>query len=116
MDKEAVEFVLAALPQGRTVFYDFQDRFAILLLVEALEKAPLSIAAIKQSHLAPLLNKPVVKTLLSQLGRSTLKAEDLSTTWPSRVDGYRLTLSTWPSLSSVPGTRPHVWAIASFYS
>ena len=107
MDKEAVEFVLAALPNGRTVFYDFPDRYAVLLLSQQLESGSASVAELKRSNLAPLLNKPVIKNVLSKIGRTTVSEEDFAATWPSRVDGYRLTLDSWPTLSKKPNRAWH---------
>ena len=107
MEKEAIEFVLAALPKGRTVFYDFGDRYAVLLLSHALANGEQSISAIKSSQFAPLLQKPTIKDITAKLGRSWLAASDLEACWPHEVDAYRLTLSAWPGLDEKPRREWH---------
>ena len=107
MDREAIEFVIDALPRGRTIFYDFEDRFAVLILAHRLREGPLTIAELKDSHRAPLLDKPVVKERIALLGGGVITAADLLDCWPFSVDAYRLTLATWPDLTVKPNRSEH---------
>ncbi|MEM9622661.1 MAG: hypothetical protein AAF993_13495 [Pseudomonadota bacterium] len=107
MDKQDIEFVRAALPSGRTVFYDFPDRYAVLLLTRYLQQGEAAVSELKKSHLAPLLNRPLVKQVLADTGRATLVASDFRDAWPDRVDGYRLTLDIWPGSSDKPQRAWH---------
>ncbi len=92
------------LPQGRTIYYGFRDRYAPLLLEYAIGEAGCSIADLKTSALAPLLQKSCVKSVLANLGSAWLRPTDLINAWPEEPYGYRLTLGTWPGLDSKPHT------------
>ncbi len=107
MDKNALKFVLEVLPDSRTVFHDFADRYAVVLLRHNLGSEPVPIADLKKSHLAPLLSKPIVRQTLADIGRPWLLADDFRNVWPVETDAYRLTLSTWPSLSRKPKRTWH---------
>ena len=107
MDKDAVQLVLDALPKGRTVYYHFPDRYALLLLEHFVGEGGKSIAEIKQSPFASLLNKPSIKSVLSSLGGKHLNTWDLMKAWPQLQEGYRLTLGTWPELDEKPQLNWH---------
>ena len=107
MEKEDLEFVLVALPKGRTIFYDFEDRYAVLLLSHALKSKSASISSLKASNFQPLLNKQSVKRITAKTGRSKLTASDFDDAWPVEVDAYRLTLSAWPELDEKPRREWH---------
>lgn len=94
MKKQDAEEIIACLPQGRTLFYYFKDRYAPLLLSKAVVNN-ITVAEIKKSRFSPLLNKPVVKDLLSRLGGSVLSPNDLLSTWDSGGKYFLLTLGTW---------------------
>ena len=102
MEREDIDFVLAALPKGRTIFYDYEDRYAVLLLMHALQSNSVPISALKASNLQPLLNKPSVKRVTAKTGRPDLRSTDFEDSWPVEVDAYRLTLSAWPSIDEKP--------------
>lgn len=102
MKKQDAEEIIACLPQDRTLFYYFKDRYAPLLLSKVLSKVlskavanNTTVAEIKKSRFSPLLNKPVVKDLLSRLGGSVLSPNDLLFTWDSGGKHFLLTLGTW---------------------
>lgn len=107
MNLDTLDSIIGALPKGRTVFYDFEDRYAVLLLFQHLRAGRLSVAEIKRSHLAPLLEKPAVKNVISRLGRADIESEDLLNCWPTRVDAYRLTLGVWPTRDEKPKRSWH---------
>jgi hypothetical protein len=99
MDKDAIQFVKNALPRGRTLYYDFPDRYALLLLEQAIGDG-MEISELKRSTFAKLLGRPRVKTLLAQLGGARVSRDDLLNSWPQQVEAYRLTLGTWPNLDA----------------
>ncbi|MDB2499446.1 MAG: hypothetical protein P8L44_15320 [Opitutales bacterium] len=107
MDKETIQLVRDALPEGRTVYYHFPDRYALLLLEQFVGESGKPISEIKNSPFASLLNKPCVKDVLAELGGKHLKAWDLRKAWPQIQDGYRLTLGTWPALDEKPQLNWH---------
>jgi hypothetical protein len=86
MDAEAIQFVKSVLPEGRTVFYDFPDRYALLLLECALGRDGGDIGALKRSPLARLLSKPCVKEIIAELGGARLTTDDLLKGWPNRPE------------------------------
>ncbi|MCG8412976.1 MAG: hypothetical protein MI746_02055 [Pseudomonadales bacterium] len=105
MDKEAFRFIHSILPQGRTVYYDFPDRYALILLEQYLGKGSTEISEIKKSRFAPLLEKPCVKSVISKVKNRSLQAEDFLLGWPKQPIGYRLTIGSWPDLSEKPSRR-----------
>lgn len=107
MDRKAIEFILSVLPEGRRIFYDFPDRYALLLLRYAIGESGCGVRELKASRFAPLLRKPCVKNLMAKLGRSRIYSDDLLEAWPDNQEAYRLTMGTWPELGEKPGRR---WA------
>lgn len=105
MNREALQFIRAVLPKGRTIYYDFPDRYALLLLEQEIGDKEYSVSELKKTHLAPLLQKPRVKKLLSEVGSSRITARDLVNAWPAEQQGYRLTIGTWPGLKEKPSKR-----------
>jgi hypothetical protein len=103
MNTETINFIRSVLPRGRTLFYSFPDRYALLLLEHAMNREEYSISRLKSSRFAPLLEKKIVKEILSRQGSGKLKPETLKEWWPSRPEVYRLTLGTWPELDEKPG-------------
>lgn len=102
MDSDTVILIKSALPQGRTVYYSFPDRHAFLLLENVIGENGVSIADLKKSKLAPLLNKKPVKDILATLGSGKIYKEDLKKWWPDKPEAFRLTLGTWPNLDDKP--------------
>lgn len=105
MKRESLQFIQAVLPKGRTVFYDFVDRYALLLLEQELRAGRRAIADLKRGALAPLLQKPCIRNIMSSVGRNWLESGDLILGWPTSYDGYRLTLGSWPDLHEKPSRR-----------
>ncbi|MBN1515653.1 hypothetical protein JXA32_03685 [Candidatus Sumerlaeota bacterium] len=102
MQKETVQFIQSALPKGRTVFYSFPDRYALLLLQYIVGDSGKSVSALKRSGFAPLLNKNYTKQVLSTLSSDKLKSDDLQRFWPDSHEAFRLTLGSWPELDEKP--------------
>lgn len=94
MKKQHAKEIIHCLPQDRTLFYYFKDRYAPLLLSKAF-KNNTAVAEIKKSRFSSLLNKPVMKEVLAKLGTSVLSNEDLRYSWDSSGKQFLLTLDTW---------------------
>jgi hypothetical protein len=107
MDKESIQFVLDALPKGRTVFHSFPDHYAVQCLSRLVGDAGMTVAELKRSCFAPMLNRPAIKAVCSQAGDGRLTADSFAEAWPARPDAYRLTLSTWPGLDEKPDPNWH---------
>lgn len=52
MEIDTVRLVREVLPRGKTLYFDFADRYAVILLQQWIGGERASIADIKKSHLA----------------------------------------------------------------
>ena len=95
MTPQLAKEIIATLPQGRTLFRYFRDRYALSLLQLAFPEGE-SIARIKRSRFSGLLQKNTTKRLLAHLGSNDLHPDDLEYHWPREITTYRLTLDHWP--------------------
>ena len=105
MDGESIEFVLSSLPNGRTVFYDFPDRYAFMLLESMTKDNGTPVSELKKSRFGSLLQKPIVKEFFAKYGKSKITPSDFQVAWPAQPQAFRLTLGTWPSLERKPMKR-----------
>jgi hypothetical protein len=94
MDKETVNEIIACLPKGRTFFYYFKDRYALMLLSHLVGNGK-KIAEIRQTPYARLLDKPVIKKVLATAGDGRLSHDLLNLVWDDVAYPFLLTLSTW---------------------
>lgn len=94
MKISTVEEIIACLPQGRTIFPYYRDRYAALLLGWVLHQRT-AIADIKRSRYAPLLKKPAISKVLEHCGDGTLSERELDMAWAEPNDQYLLTLTSW---------------------
>ncbi len=82
MDLHVAQEILACLQGERTVFPYYRDRYSIGLLRHLSQRSPsgpgFSVAALKQTPYAPLLQKPRVRTLLAGRGHGPLDAPYLA--------------------------------------
>ncbi len=99
MDNQLANDIIAMLPGDRTLFRYHQDRYAFMLL-EYATKGDVSIADIKRSRFAKLLERPAVKTLMAQRGSGKLTAYDMALCWPIETQSYVLSLGLWGSRKS----------------
>ncbi|GAA5785043.1 hypothetical protein [Chitiniphilus shinanonensis] len=76
MDKQLADEIVGMLPQGRTCFNYYPERYAWLLLRHVVGEGA-SVAALKQSPFAALLQKPRVKAWLAQLGGKRIGVADV---------------------------------------
>ncbi len=94
MELQLANNIIAMLPNERTVFRYHQDRYAFMLLEYAM-KGEISIAQIKASPYAKLLDRPAVKSVLSGCGGGKLSLNDFALAWPIETKSYILTLGLW---------------------
>lgn len=93
---EAME-IIDCLPRGRTRFYYFKDRYALLLLSLAARHAALTKSELRRSRFAQLLDKPLVKSALGGCGKDRLSSTVFEAHWPDSYECYLLTLDVWGS-------------------
>ena len=94
MKRKDAEEIIACLPRGRTLFYYFKDRYALMLLADYVQEGK-PVREVKASRFGRLLARPVVKGLVARLGDGVLTREALESVWPGRPECYLLTLDTW---------------------
>jgi hypothetical protein len=94
MKKQDAEEIIHCLTQDRTLFYYFKDRYAPLLLSKVFP-GNTTVADIKKSRFSPLLNKPVVKQVLANMGGAVLCCDDLLYSWDPSGKQFLLTLGIW---------------------
>jgi len=93
--------IIDCLAGERTKFYYFRDRYALMLLKDyILEKVgdkSISVAELKRSPFANLLNKAPVKKALSEAGSGNISAADIEMIWDENPLAFTLTLDQWGS-------------------
>jgi hypothetical protein len=92
VDKNLIEDVIYCLPEGRTKYYYFKDRYALMLLSYLVGDGK-SVAELKKSHYKNLLQKQQVKKLLSMKGH--LDQQSLLNYWPDEIQPFVLTVDRW---------------------
>lgn len=94
MDIQEINELRALLPQGRTLFAYYKDKYSLQLLRYAVPR-PTPVAALRQQPAGQLLQKPLLKPVLAACG-GTLKREQID--WadvPAAPQHYALTLGNW---------------------
>ncbi|GHD60584.1 hypothetical protein [Jeongeupia chitinilytica] len=95
MNARLVDEIVACLPQGRTCFNYYPERYAWLLLRHAVGEGA-TVGALKRSPFAGLLQKPRVKQWLARLGSDRIRPGDLIVTdGDAEQLAFTLTLSQW---------------------
>lgn len=101
MELQEVKEIIGCLAGERTKFYYFRDRYALMLLkdyvTEKVGKNPITVAELKRSPYANLLNKSPVKQALAQSGNGLIFAEDLEMIWDENPLAFVVTLGHWGS-------------------
>jgi len=98
MDKLLLDEVIDCLPKGRTKYYYYKDRYALMLLSYQIGKGK-TVAELKKSNLKNLLQKAQVKKLLAGLSNGFVEYVNLQDGW--LVDGlneiqpFVLTVGRW---------------------
>lgn len=94
MKIEEIRDIIDCLPRGRTKFYYFKDRYALMLLVYAVGDG-MRIHDIKRSRFGRLIRKPMVEKIIRDSGCGRLTPRELGDFWPDRYHCYLLTLGIW---------------------
>jgi hypothetical protein len=98
MDRQTADEVVACLVGERTLYHYYRDRYSIGLLRHLSRQRPLSVAAVKQSPYAPLLQKPRVKNILADIGGKRLDDSQMARhDYDADQNTFVLTLDTWGS-------------------
>lgn len=98
MDRQTADEVVACLVGERTLYHYYRDRYSIGLLRHLSRQRPLSVAALKQSPYAPLLQKPRVKNALADMGSKQIDDFQLARhDYDADQNAFVLTLDTWGS-------------------
>jgi hypothetical protein len=94
MQLSELQEIVELLPEGRTRFYYFKDRYALLLLELAIT-GEVSKKDLKQGSFGRLLEKEVVKDSIRNARGSRLCAGTFASYWPLGYECYFLTLAIW---------------------
>lgn len=94
MKKILLDEVLACFANERQVITYFKDQYAVDALKRFVGTGK-TVAEVKQSGFAGLLNKPWIKTQLANAGNAQLSAELLDYWWRDDVFYFDLTLDQW---------------------
>lgn len=94
MKQELAKEIIASLPNNRTLFRYFKDRYAVWLLSEYCGHG-MEIKDLRHTAFAGLLEKPLVKSLLARQGHGRVCANDFDYVWQEPARTFMLTLDTW---------------------
>jgi hypothetical protein len=94
MKLHEINEIKACLPNSRTLFYYFKDRYALELLADAVQ-TPTPMRTLKQSPFAGLLRKPVVQEAVSSCANGLISPAPLQAQWPSDPHAFVLSLGQW---------------------
>lgn len=86
--------VISCLPQGKTPFVYFKDRYAAFILAQVIDKQ-CPVSWIKQSKFSGLIDKPMIKKVIAQSGNGMLLAEQLEMLWSDNAETFLLSLDIW---------------------
>jgi len=96
METNLLNEVLACLDDGRRLIHYYKDKYALFLLDAALsEERKVNLSKIKTSHLSKLLQKPLVKQLISRCGSGKITKQYLDDFYVTDYQSYIVTLSEW---------------------
>ena len=88
--------IIDCLPKGKTRFYYFKDRYALLLLSLGVADQATK-KEISRTRFAKLLHKQVVKEAIRRSRDSLLSPDTFNSYWPLNCECYFLSLGTWGS-------------------
>lgn len=94
MNKQEIAEIVACLPKGKTPFYYFKDRYALMLLSYFVRNG-MAMRDIKKSSYAKLLKKPILKKAVEAIGDGVVSSGTLESLWPPQPECYLLTLGEW---------------------
>lgn len=93
MKTELIDEIAAILPQDRTKYHYFKDKYAVDLLSWILEDH--ATAEVKASRFSGLLKKPIVKQAVSLIGDGRMRGTDFEDVWAPEATPYLLTVGRW---------------------
>lgn len=94
MDKQFILELIACLPQERTKFYYFKDRFALMLLSYLVGNGA-TVSELKKTALQKLLQRGTVKSVFADTGRGIIDRNILAHYWPEEGKTFVLTADRW---------------------
>lgn len=94
MDINTAKEVIACLPEGKTPFSYYKDRYAVFILSQVIGEACV-ISDLKQSAYSGLLNKPMIKEIVAKSGDGRLHHDQLEMLCLHAAEPFLLTLDTW---------------------
>lgn len=94
MKEETIKEIIDCLPKGKTPFYYFRDRYALMMLSYYVGSGK-RVHEIKKSPVGRLMNKRVVKDAAKNAGSGLLTRGVLDSAWPATPECYLLTLDKW---------------------
>lgn len=94
MKREEIQEIMDCLPKGRTKFYYFRDRYALMLLSYII-KGGKFVGEIKHGPYGRLIQKPIVQEVIKKTGNGLLTPKALDSVWPDTYHCYLLTLGMW---------------------
>lgn len=98
MDIQLIDEVIDCLPKGRTKYYYFKDRYALMLLSYRIGQG-MTVAELKKSDFSSLLHKPQVKKFLSGVSNGYVDSKRLEHYWPEDIHPFVLTVARWGGIS-----------------
>ena len=99
MKLNEIREIMDCLPKGRTKFYYFKDRYALMLLAYVVDDGK-RIRDIKSSRFSRLVQKPIVEKIIKDNGCGDLTPNALGAIWPDTYQCYLLTIGMWGSRQS----------------
>lgn len=94
MKKQHLQEIIDCLPEDKTHFHYYRDRYSALLLPWLIEEGA-QLSEVKKSSYAPLLNKQPAKQVVSQFGDGRFHAQAFSQAWAEPHECFLLTLGRW---------------------
>lgn len=96
MDAGLLDEVIECLEGERTLYSYYQDAYASYLLRRAMaSKDKVEINALRNSHWAALLNRPLLKSVLAECGGGYLHEQQLMHLGLEDAEPFVLTVGTW---------------------
>ena len=96
MNGELVKEIQDCLCGERTLFHYYQDQYAIYLLSRLVDwEKRIAIRHLRCGRLARLLDRPLIKDLLSKCGDGFVNKKVLEGCWHDSFESYVLTLGDW---------------------
>lgn len=94
MKEALVQEIIDCLPKGRTKFYYFKDRYALMLLSYIAGKG-MPARKLKQGPFGKLVRRPVVQKIITRAGNGVISRQQTDTFWPAEPHCYLLSLGKW---------------------